>query len=95
VNFSALCTVMDDAALPHLRHLEVTAEADSHGDPNSAPSEDILTRLTLPSLDRVSVTVSYMDDGDDEVMLRPFASAKEREILEATMQKIDYSWLFS
>jgi hypothetical protein len=84
---------MDGAVLPHLRHLEVTAEADS--DANSAPSEDILTRLTLPLLDRVSVNVTYMDDGGEEVMLRPFAIAKDREILEITRKKTDFYSLFS
>jgi hypothetical protein len=83
---------MDAITLPHLRHLKVTVAADAFR--HSAPCEDILTRMTLPSLDRVSVACSYVEDEDKKLLLRPFASAKEREILEVTMKKADYSWLF-
>jgi hypothetical protein len=87
IDFKALCTVMDGATLPRLCH-------EAHSDLDSAPSEDVLTRMTLPSLDRVSATSPYWDDEDKKLTLQPFASAKKREILEVTMQKADYSWLF-
>jgi hypothetical protein len=48
--------------------------------------------MTLPSLNRVSVTFTDIIDGEQVLLLGPFASAKEREILEVTMEEA--IWLF-
>jgi hypothetical protein len=84
VNFSHLHAVIDSATLPYLHHLKVTSPA--YGDVHSAPSGDLITRMTLPSLDRVSVTFSHVNPLIDDMLLRPFASAERREILEVTME---------
>jgi hypothetical protein len=84
VSFTNLHTVIDDVTLPNLRHLKVTSPA--YGDVRSAPSKDLLTRMTLPSLDRVSVTFSYVNQWNEGVLIQAFTSAKKREILQVTME---------
>jgi hypothetical protein len=85
VGFADLHTVIDSATLPYLRQLKVTSVV--RCSERSASSEDLLGRMTLPLLDRVSVILLWDDCEDKEAWLRPFAGAQERQILEVVMRR--------
>jgi hypothetical protein len=85
IDFKALCTVMDGATLSRLCHLKVTAEA--HSDLDSAPSEDILTRMTLPSLYRVSAISPYWSHEDKKLTLRPLRVPRNARFWKSRCKK--------